>query len=99
MNTVGAFVGGKKTWELDTKIFEQMLALNLRSGFLLSSAAVKAMLGRGSGAIVNITSKAAQDHDAGMAAYAASKAAALALMDSLAADLKRQRHPGELPSA
>lgn len=88
VNTVGAFVGGKKAWELDTKVFEQMLALNLRSGFLLSRAGVKAMLGPGRGAIVNIASKAAQDHEAGMAAYAASKAAALALIDSLAADLK-----------
>jgi len=65
-----------------------MLALNLRSGFLLSRAAAKAMLQRGKGVIVNVASKAALDHGPGVAAYAASKAAAVALMDSLAADLK-----------
>jgi NAD(P)-dependent dehydrogenase (short-subunit alcohol dehydrogenase family) len=65
-----------------------MLALNLRSGFMLSRAAAKAMLPQGKGVIVNVTAKAAVDHQAGLAAYAASKAAALALMDSLAADLK-----------
>jgi NAD(P)-dependent dehydrogenase (short-subunit alcohol dehydrogenase family) len=40
------------------------------------------------GVIVNIAAKAALDHPAGAAAYAASKAAALALLDSLAAELK-----------
>jgi NAD(P)-dependent dehydrogenase (short-subunit alcohol dehydrogenase family) len=64
-----------------------MLALNLRSGFLLSRAAAKVMLKRKNGVILNIASKAAVDHEAGASAYAASKAAALALMDSLAADL------------
>jgi NAD(P)-dependent dehydrogenase (short-subunit alcohol dehydrogenase family) len=40
------------------------------------------------GAIVNVAAKAAFDHGAGAAAYAASKAAAVAMMDSLAADVK-----------
>ena len=40
------------------------------------------------GSIVNVAAKAAFDHGAGASAYAASKAAAVALMDSLAADLK-----------
>jgi NAD(P)-dependent dehydrogenase (short-subunit alcohol dehydrogenase family) len=88
VNTVGGFAGGKTLWEVDAKVLDQMLALNLRSGFLLSRAAAKAMLKQGKGAIVNIASKAALEHEAGIAAYAASKAAALALMDSLAADLK-----------
>jgi len=88
VNTVGGYVGGVKLWELDTRVFDQMLALNLRSGYVLSRAAVKAMLKQGKGAIVNVAGKAGLDHGAGIAAYAASKAAALALMDSLAADLK-----------
>jgi NAD(P)-dependent dehydrogenase (short-subunit alcohol dehydrogenase family) len=46
------------------------------------------MLKQKQGVIVNIASKAALDHGAGAAAYAASKAAALALMDSLAAEVK-----------
>jgi len=88
VNTVGGYAGGIRLWELDTKVFDQMLALNLRSGFALSRAAVPVMLRRGSGSIVNVAAKAAFDHGAGAAAYAASKAAAVALMDSLAADLK-----------
>ena len=88
VNTVGGYAGGVKLWELDTKVFDQMLALNLRAGYALSRAAVRVMLKQGSGAIVNIAAKAAIDHGGGTAAYAASKAAAVAMMDSLAEDLK-----------
>jgi NAD(P)-dependent dehydrogenase (short-subunit alcohol dehydrogenase family) len=88
VNAVGGYVGGIKLWELDTRVFDQMLALNLRSGYVLSRAAATEMLKQGEGAIVNVASKAALDHEAGAAAYAASKAAAVAMMDSLAADLK-----------
>jgi NAD(P)-dependent dehydrogenase (short-subunit alcohol dehydrogenase family) len=91
VNTVGGYAGGVKLWEMDTKVFDQMLSLNLRSGYALARAAVRAMLKQGSGAIVNVAAKAAIDHGAGAAAYAASKAAAVALMDSLAADLKGTR--------
>ena len=88
VNAVGGYAGGLKLWEMETKVFEQMLNMNLRSGYALSRAAVRAMLKQGRGAIVNVAAKAAFDHAAGAAAYAASKAAAVAMMDSLAADLK-----------
>ena len=88
VNTVGGYAGGVKLWEMDPKVFDQMLALNLRSGYLISRAVVPAMLEQRGGTIVNVASKAAFDHAGGAAAYAASKAAAVAMMDSLAADLK-----------
>jgi NAD(P)-dependent dehydrogenase (short-subunit alcohol dehydrogenase family) len=88
VNTVGGYAGGVKLWELDTQVFDQMMALNLRSGYALARAAIRVMLKQGSGAIVNVAAKAAIDHGAGAAAYAASKAAAVAMMDSLAEDLK-----------
>ncbi len=88
VNTVGGYAGGLKLWEMEASVFDKMLALNLRTGFVLSRAAVPVMLKQGSGAIVNVAAKAAFDHAAGAAAYAASKAAAVAMMDSLAADLK-----------
>ena len=88
VNTVGGYAGGVKLWEAEPKVFDQMLALNLRSGYALARAAVPAMLKQGRGAIVNIAAKAALDHPAGAAAYAASKAAAVAMLDSLAAEVK-----------
>src|SRR5712691_9821976 len=65
-----------------------MFALNMRSGYVLARATVPVMLKQGRGAIVNVASKAAVDHAAGAAAYAASKAGAVAMMDSLAAEVK-----------
>jgi len=88
VNTVGGYVGGVNLWELDPKLFERMLDQNLRSGFVLARAAIPAMLKQGSGTLINVAARAAVDHAAGAAAYAASKAAAVALMDSLAADVK-----------
>jgi len=88
VNTVGAYAGGLKLWEMETQVFEQMMTLNLRSGYVLARAAARTMLKQKRGAIVNVAAKAAFDHAAGAAAYAASKAAALAMIDSLAADLK-----------
>jgi NAD(P)-dependent dehydrogenase (short-subunit alcohol dehydrogenase family) len=88
VNTVGGYVGGVKLWELETKAFDAMLALNLRSGYALARAVVPAMLKQKHGAIVNVAAKAAFDHGAGASAYAASKAAAVAMMDSLAAEVK-----------
>jgi NAD(P)-dependent dehydrogenase (short-subunit alcohol dehydrogenase family) len=88
VNTVGGYVGGVNLWETEPKLFDQMLTLNMRSGYVLARATVPAMVKQGSGVIVNIASKAAVDHAAGAAAYAASKAGAVAMMDSLAAEVK-----------
>jgi NAD(P)-dependent dehydrogenase (short-subunit alcohol dehydrogenase family) len=88
VNTVGGYAGGVKLWDLETKVFDRMLELNLRSGYVLARAVFPIMLKAGHGSIVNVAAKAAVDHGAGAGAYAASKAAAVALMDSLAADAK-----------
>ncbi|MGD0444559.1 MAG: SDR family NAD(P)-dependent oxidoreductase [Edaphobacter sp.] len=88
VNTVGGYAGGVKLWELETKVFDAMLSLNLRSGYALARAVVPGMLQQKHGAIVNVAAKAALDHGAGASAYAASKAAAVAMIDSLAGDLK-----------
>jgi NAD(P)-dependent dehydrogenase (short-subunit alcohol dehydrogenase family) len=88
VNCVGGYAAGSPLWELNQDVFEQMLTLNLRAGYVLAKAVVPAMLKQGRGAIVNVAAKAAIDHAASAAAYAASKSAAVAMIDSLAADLK-----------
>lgn len=88
VNAVGAYAGGTPLWETGMDVFTRMMSLNVQSGFVLLRNAVPAMLAQRSGAIVNISSRAAVDHAAGASAYAAAKAAAVAMMDSLAADLK-----------
>ena len=88
VNAVGAYAGGLKLWGMEPRVLETMLALNLRSGYVLARAAAPVMLKQRSGSIVNVAAKAAFDHAAGAAAYAASKAGALAMMDCLAEDLR-----------
>jgi NAD(P)-dependent dehydrogenase (short-subunit alcohol dehydrogenase family) len=88
VNAVGGYAAGKKLWDEEVRVLEEMLTLNLRSGFLLARAAARIMVRQQAGVIVNIASKAAVDYGPAMAAYAASKAAALAMLDSLAADLR-----------
>src|ERR1700691_358255 len=88
VNTVGGYAGGVKLWDLETSVFDRMLELNLWSGYVLAHAVMPIMLKAGHGSIVNVSAKAAFDHGAGAAAYAASKACALALMDSIAADAR-----------
>jgi NAD(P)-dependent dehydrogenase (short-subunit alcohol dehydrogenase family) len=87
-NAVGAYAAGWKLWEAEPRVLDQMLSLNLYSGYVLLRSVVPAMLKQGRGAIVNVASAAAIDHAASAAAYAASKAAAVAMVDSVAADLK-----------
>ena len=88
VNTVGGYAGGTNLWEVDPRTYDKMLQLNLKAGFVLARGVVPQMIKQNRGWIVNIASKAAFDHAAGGALYAASKAAALALMDSLAAEVK-----------
>jgi NAD(P)-dependent dehydrogenase (short-subunit alcohol dehydrogenase family) len=87
VNAVGGYAGGMPLWETEPRVFDQMLALNLRAGYLLARGAAPVMRKQGRGAIVNVAARAAFAHSAGLAAYAASKAAAVAMIGSLAADL------------
>ena len=88
VNAVGGYSAGAPLWEMDATALDQMLSLNLRSGYLLARAVVPIMLKQGSGAIVNVAATAAFNHMASASEYVASKAAAVAMIDSLAADLK-----------
>jgi NAD(P)-dependent dehydrogenase (short-subunit alcohol dehydrogenase family) len=88
VNAVGAYAGGAKFWEADPAEFDRMLDANLRSGHALLRAALPPMIKQRSGAIVSVASRAAVDHSGAAAGYVASKAAAVAMIDSLAADLK-----------
>ena len=87
-NAVGGYEAGRKLWEMDANVLDKMLSVNLLPGYVLSRAVVPIMLRQGHGVIVNVASTAAVEHTASAAASAGSKAAAVAMIDSLAADLK-----------
>src|SRR3981189_1114426 len=59
VNAVGSYVGGVTLWELETKVFDAMLSLNLRSGYALARAVLPAMLKQRHGAIVNVAAQGA----------------------------------------
>lgn len=88
VNTIGAYHGGKRVWEEDPSAFEQMMSLNLKTGFVLARAVIPAMIRQNRGSVVNVASRAAYGTSPGAALYAASKAGALALFDSLAEEVK-----------
>lgn len=88
VNTAGGYSGGPKLWEIESAVLERMLDLNLRSAFVTSRSVLPILLRQGRGCIVNVAAKAAVDQPGGAGAYVASKAAALAMMHSLAMDLK-----------
>jgi NAD(P)-dependent dehydrogenase (short-subunit alcohol dehydrogenase family) len=87
INAAGGYTGGVKLWESNASVLDRMLALNLRPFFVLAHAVVPVLLKQGQGSIVNVVAQAAIEHPAGASAYAASKAGALAMAGSLAAEL------------
>ena len=91
VNTIGGYHGGKRIWEEDLSSYEQMMSLNLKAGFVLARAVIPVMIRQSRGWIVNVASRAGYGQSPGAALYAASKAGALALFDSLAAEVKS--HP------
>ncbi|MCS7080536.1 MAG: SDR family oxidoreductase [Chloracidobacterium sp.] len=86
LNLVGGYAGGTPVTDLSLADFEAMFTLNLRTAFLGSRAALRAMLPRQRGSIVNVSSLGALRGTAGHAGYAASKAAVIRLTETMAAE-------------
>ena len=91
VNIVGGFSGGKPVWETDQATWDRMLNLNLKSVYLCAKAVVPQMIKQNRGRIVHVASRSSLKGDAGLSAYAASKAAELVLTQSLAEELKPYR--------
>ncbi len=72
--------------ELSEEAWDRILAVNLKSGFLMSKYTVPEMRKRGGGVIVNIASVQGRQSMKGVPAYAASKGGMLSLTQQLALD-------------
>jgi NAD(P)-dependent dehydrogenase (short-subunit alcohol dehydrogenase family) len=88
VHLVGGFAGGKPVHETDDETFESMLDVNLKGAFYMARAVLPHMRNRGSGRILAIGSRAAVEPSPGAGAYAASKAALVSLIRTLAAENK-----------
>ncbi|MGQ0567869.1 MAG: SDR family NAD(P)-dependent oxidoreductase [Gemmobacter sp.] len=85
VNTVGGFATGKVTAEaLDQ--WDMMMTLNAKVALVTSAAVLPAMVAAGHGRIVHIAAQPGLKAAAGQAAYAASKAAVIRLVESIAAE-------------
>jgi NAD(P)-dependent dehydrogenase (short-subunit alcohol dehydrogenase family) len=88
LNTVGGWSGGKRVDETPVENWEKMMALNLRSAFLLSRAVLPPMLEAGWGRIVHVSSRGAVKPSARQVGYAVSKMGVITLTEVLAAETR-----------
>jgi NAD(P)-dependent dehydrogenase (short-subunit alcohol dehydrogenase family) len=89
----GGWKGGKPLHQADGNDWSSLFAMNVETAYASLRALLQAMLPRGSGSIVVVGSRAAVQpwESAGAAAYAASKAAVVALAQAAAAEVSLQR--------
>lgn len=88
VHTVGTWRGGKPVQEAPLEDWEFLHATNVRTTLLAARAVLPAMLRQERGKIIAIAARSGLAADANNAAYSASKAAVLRLMESLSAEVK-----------
>jgi len=88
LHLVGGFAGGQPVAETPDETWEKMLDLNLRSAYTIFRAVLPGMLKAGKGRIVAVGARAALDPMANFAAYSVSKAALVALVKTVALEVK-----------
>jgi NAD(P)-dependent dehydrogenase (short-subunit alcohol dehydrogenase family) len=84
VHLIGGFAGGQPVAETEDATLDRMLDVNLRCAFYAIRAALSHMRTRGSGRIVAIGSKAAVEPSPMIGVYAASKAALVSLVRTVA---------------
>lgn len=90
VNTVGGFATGRVA-ETGADQWDLMMTLNARIAFVTSAAVLPALKAAGHGRIVHIAAQPGQKAGAGQAAYAASKAAVIRLVEAIAAEHRSDR--------
>ena len=88
VNAAGGYAGGLPLEEVSVDEWDSMLALNLRTAFLMTRAVVGGMKARKFGRIVSIAASAALSGGPRRIPYAVSKAGVATLTRDLAAELK-----------
>lgn len=89
-NAAAILPGDVDAGEIESDVFDTVLSVNLRAPLLLSRALIPSMVGRGGGAIVNVSSGAGLVGEPTRVAYGASKAALNSLTRHLAARYGRE---------
>jgi 2-dehydro-3-deoxy-L-rhamnonate dehydrogenase (NAD+) len=87
VNNAGITGGSKLTWELTDEDWSRVIACDLTSVFLVSRAAVRLMLSRKSGRIVNIASIAGKEGNPTLVPYSTAKAGVIGFTKALAKEV------------
>ena len=88
LHLLGGFGGGQPVAETPDETWDKMLGLNLRSAYTIFRAVLPGMLKAGKGRIVAVGARAAIEPIANFAAYSVSKAALVALVKTVALEVK-----------
>ena len=91
VNTVGVVDNTGDVVDLPLKVWEETLAVNLTSAFLMAKYAVPHIIANGGGSIVNISSISGLANQAGAMVYSVTKAGLISLTKSQAIDLARYK--------
>jgi 3-oxoacyl-[acyl-carrier protein] reductase len=89
VNNAGITGGNGTTWELDPKVWREVIEVNLIGPYLVCRAVVPHMLAAGYGRIVNIASIAGKEGNPNASHYSASKAGLISLTKSLGKELAK----------
>jgi 3-oxoacyl-[acyl-carrier protein] reductase len=87
VNNAGITGGNAPTWELEPKVWRDVINVNLVGPYLTAHAIVPHMMAAKYGRIVNIASIAGKDGNPNASHYSASKAGLIGLTKSLAKEL------------
>jgi NAD(P)-dependent dehydrogenase (short-subunit alcohol dehydrogenase family) len=88
VNLVGGFAAGGRVHETPLEDFENQFRLNLRATYLLTQAALPAMIEAGGGSVVCVGTRAAVRPFRGAAGYISSKAAVIAFSEAVAVEYR-----------
>ncbi|MCW8200609.1 SDR family oxidoreductase [Verminephrobacter aporrectodeae subsp. tuberculatae] len=89
VNSAGITGGNGLTWELEPKVWRQVIEVNLIGSYLSCRAVIPGMLAQGYGRIVNIASIAGKEGNPNASHYSASKAGLIGLTKSLGKELAK----------
>ena len=87
VNNAGITGRSYPIWDLSDEDWQQVLAVDLTSVFYVCRAAVKLMLPRGAGRIINIASIAGKEGNATLVPYSSAKAGVIGLTKALAKEV------------
>ncbi len=87
VNNAGITGGNASTWELDPKVWREVIDVNLMAPYYVCRCVVPHMISRNYGRIVNVASVAGKEGNPNASHYSASKAGVIALTKSLGKEL------------